>query len=66
MTEQLTYDEAVAKYFKAGEARALAHGFLTPPQPNSSMSYRNDKDNAWELNNVNGYLAFVPDRGGVL
>ncbi|HZX07195.1 hypothetical protein [Kribbella sp.] len=63
--EELTYDQAVAKYMEAFD-----RGDDYPaPLPNKSMSYRNDRNGVstgWRLSNVRGYLAFVPDRGGVL
>jgi hypothetical protein len=56
----LTYEQAVARYCEAMAWRDWVS------QPSRRLSYRNDSDSGWVLNNVHGYMAFVPDRGGVL
>lgn len=51
-------DEAKAKYHESEGDEA--------PIPSEAGSYRNDDNTGWVFTNVNGYLAHVPDHGGVL
>ena len=60
----MTYDEALELYLE--RYTNYSDWSDAPLQPSYRSSSRNEKDNGWIMRNINGYLAFVSDRGYVL
>ena len=57
----MTFTEAVDKYFSDREANSAAYASCSINQPSRHHSVRNNR--GWHLSNSNGYLGSINKRG---